>query len=140
MPGKEDYFLRHLSVLRQFLAQVAKLRVSGQPEQAMVVLMQAQEKLFCRPPSQVLALGLEDQLRLLATGVSQEDARECQIGYALLLKEAGLCYADRGRPEIAATAFGTALRIVRTLEAGGAAPEPELLDLARDLSVLVSKK
>jgi hypothetical protein len=56
------------------------------------------------------------------------------MGYALLLKEAGLCYEVRDRAEIAADAFKTALHIVLGLAASGVvAPEPELLELSRDL-------
>jgi hypothetical protein len=134
MAGREDYFLRHVAMLRQFLAQVLKLRTAGQLEQAMTVLMQAQEKLFGLPPSEVSALGLEAQLRVLEAGVSSAEARERQMGYALLLKEAGLCYEVRDRAEIAADAFKTALHIVLGLAASGVvAPEPELLELSRDL-------
>jgi hypothetical protein len=134
MAGREDYFLRHVAMLRQLLAQALKLRSAGQTEQATIVLMQAQEKLFGRPPGEVMELGLDEQMRLLETGVSPAEARERQMGYALLLKEAGLCYADRDRPEVAAGAFKTALHIVLRLAAsGGPAPEAELLELSRDL-------
>ena len=57
--------------------------------------MQAQEKLFNLPPAEVSARSLDEQLHLLAKGVPGAEAREKQMGYALLLKEAGLCYADR---------------------------------------------
>lgn len=134
MAGREDYFLRHVAMLRQLLAQVLKLRTAGQLEQAMGVLMQAQEKLFGLPPRDVLALDLEAQMRLLEAGVSPAEARERQMGYALLLKEAGLCYEARDREDVAADAYKTALHIVLRLASGdAAAPEAELLELARDL-------
>src|ERR1017187_1579923 len=97
MPGQEDYILRHISMLRLLLNRMLKLRSSGQHEQAMVLMMQAQEKLFGRPPSEVIGLPLDDQLQLLATGISPEQARERQVGYALLLREAGLSYAERNK-------------------------------------------
>jgi hypothetical protein len=134
MAGREDYFLRHVAMLRQFLAQVLKLRTAGQLEQAMTVLMQAQEKLFGLPPREVSALGLEAQMCLLEAGVPSAEGRERQMGYALLLKEAGLCYEARDRQEVAADAFKTALHIVLRVAASGAgAPAEDLLALSRDL-------
>jgi len=139
MAGREDYFLRQIAMLRQLLAQVVKLRNAGQTEQATVVLMQAQEKLFNLPPTEVSALSLDEQLRLLQSNVSAAEAREKQMGYALLLKEAGLCYSDRDRPDVAEGAFKTALHIVLRLAAAEeTAPEAELLGLSRDLLARVS--
>ena len=120
-------------MLRQFLAQVVKLRSERRTEQAMAVLMQAQEKLFNLSGKEVSEKSLEEQMGLLAAGMSAAEAREKQMGYALLLKEAGLCYADRDRTDIAEGAFKMALHIALRLAAEGAAPEDELLELARDL-------
>jgi hypothetical protein len=133
MAGREDYILRHIALLRQFLAQMLKLRRAGQPEQAMMVLMQAQEKLFGRAPAEISVLSLAEQLQLLAADVSPEEARERQKGYALLLKEAGLCLTDRDRRDLAESAFKTALHIVLTLVVREETADVESMDLARDL-------
>jgi hypothetical protein len=139
MAGREDYFMRQITMLRQFLAQMVKLRKENKQEEATMVLMQAQEKLFNLPPAEVSARSLDEQLHLLAKGVPGAEAREKQMGYALLLKEAGLCYADRDRPEVAEGAFKSALHIVLRLAASDeAAPEAELLELSRDLLARVS--
>jgi hypothetical protein len=131
MPGQEDYILRHISMLRLLLNRMLKLRSSGQHEQAMVLMMQAQEKLFGRPPSEVIGLPLDDQLQLLATGISPEQARERQVGYALLLREAGLSYAERNKNDLAAGAFKAALYILLRVSMKDGTPDDALVDLIR---------
>jgi hypothetical protein len=108
-----------------------KLRSSGQHEQAMALMMQAQEKLFGRPPSEVITLPLDDQLELLAAGMSPEQAREKQVGYALLLREAGLSYAERNRNDLAGSAYKAALHILLTVSMKDCARDEELVDVIR---------
>jgi hypothetical protein len=134
MAGNEDYFMRHVELLRQFLAQAIKLRSDGQADKAMMVLMQAQEKLFELPIAEVSGLNLDEQLQRLAKDLPAPQARERQLGYALLLKEAGLCFADRDRPEVAANAFKTALHILlRIASEGETAPDSVTMSMARAL-------
>ena len=112
MPGRDDYILRYLELIRQFLAQAVKLRDGGNLDQALRVLFQAQEKLFARPASEFITRSLDEQLRLLTIGESKENARAKRIGYALLLREAGLIYVQRDRKDLAESAFQLALQIM----------------------------
>ena len=64
---REDFIVRQIAMLRQLLAHVFRLRTAGEPDQAVTVLMQAQEKLFGRPLSEVLDVSLDEQLDLLAS-------------------------------------------------------------------------
>lgn len=135
MAGREDYILRHIAMLRQLLAQALKLRTTGQPDAALRVVLQAQEKLFGRPAAEIAGLALHQQLELLAAGVSPDEARERQKGYALLLREAGLCFRARDRPDLATSAFKTALHIALQLlvtsERARSDTDAELLDFSR---------
>jgi hypothetical protein len=131
MAEQEDYILRHIAMLRQLLNQMLKLRSSGQHEQAMALMMQAQEKLFGRPPLEVIVLPLDDQLELLAKGISPEQAREKHVGYALLLREAGLSYAERDRNDLAASAFKAALYILLRVSMKDGRRDEALVDLIR---------
>ena len=115
MPSQEDYILRHIALLRQFLAQAVGLRSAGRPEQALVVILQAQEKLFARPAAAVAALSIDDQLRLLGQGEPPDLARASQLGYASLLREAGLACLARDHPAQATGAFQLALHVTLTV-------------------------
>jgi hypothetical protein len=131
MKSREDYIERQIAMLRQGLEQILKLRSGGHHEQAMMVLMQAQEKLFGCPPSQFAALAMDDQLKLLAAGVSPEEAREKYVGYALLLREAGISYAQRDRNDLSASAFKAALYVLLHASLKKSGGEEALLDLIR---------
>src|SRR3954469_4260856 len=112
MPGRDDYILRYLELIRQFLTQAIKLRDGGNLDQALRVLFQAQEKLFARPASEFITRSLDEQLQLLTIGESADNARAKRIGYALLLREAGLIYLQRDRADLAESAFQLALQIM----------------------------
>lgn len=131
MPASEDYILRNIAMLRLLLSRMTKMRSYGQHEQAMALLMQAQEKLFGRPLSEALGLPLDDQLELLATGVTPEEARERHVGYALLLREAGLSYSERDKNDLAGSAFKAALHILLTVSMKDCARDEGLVDLVR---------
>jgi len=131
MPGQEDYILRQIAMLRLLLARMLRLRSSGRHEEAMALMMQAQETLFGRPLSEIAALPLADQLELLAAGLTPEQAREKQVGYALLLREAGISYAERSRDDLSAGAFKAALHILLNVSIKDGAWDDELVDLIR---------
>ena len=108
-----------------------KLRVDGHSEQAMVALIQAQERLFGRPLAEFSAIPLDDQLMLLSIGLSPEQAREKHIGYALLLREAGISYTQRDRDDLAGSAFKAALYILLGAKSEFSGRDEGLLDLIR---------
>lgn len=131
MDTRDDYFERQIAELRKWLAQIMKLRVDGHHEQAMVALIQAQERLFGRPLAEFSAVPLDDQLMLLSAGMSPERARERHVGYALLLREAGISYSQRDRDDLAASAFKAALYILLGAMVENNGRDEALLELIR---------
>ncbi|MFT3867236.1 MAG: hypothetical protein QM715_01950 [Nibricoccus sp.] len=111
---REDYILRMIEQLRLMVAAAVKFRNGGQLDQALLAIVSAQEKLFARPASDFMALDLDEQLRLLRIDEAPDTAREKCLGYAALLREAGLVYEARDKPELAASAFQSALYILLT--------------------------
>jgi hypothetical protein len=128
-----DYVLRYLELVRQFLAEVTKLRQSGKLDQALRVLLHAQEKLFARPAGEFVTLALDEQLRLLAAGETPDNARAKQLGYAALLREAGEIYRIRDRDDLALSAHQLALHVMLTVAIEHPAAAPELLPEIRTL-------
>jgi hypothetical protein len=122
-----DYFLRYIELIRQFLAEATKLRQGGKLDQALRVLLQAQERLFARPATEFVTLPLDEQMRLLAVGESVENARAKRIGYAALLREAAEVYRVRDRDDLAASARQLALHVMLTVAVEDPAVADELI-------------
>lgn len=113
MPARrEDYILKIIEQLRVMVAAAVKFRHGGQLDQALLAIVSAQEKLFARPASEFMALDLDEQLRLLRIDEAPATAREKCLGYATLLREAGFVYEARDKPELAVSAFQSALYII----------------------------
>jgi len=118
MSGKrDDYLLRAIEQLRLMVSAAVKLRDSGKLDQALLAIVSAQEKLFARPAPAFMGLGLDDQLRLLRIGESSDSAREKCLGYAAVLREAGLIYEARDKKDLAISAFQSALYVTLTVAA-----------------------
>lgn len=134
MPARDDYILRFINLLREALAEALRLRTAGNYEQALLTLMIAQEKLFARPAPEFLGRPLDEQLRMLTIGESDENARTKVLGYASLLREAGLVYEKRDRRDLAESAFQLALHVtlLSAASATGSARD-ETLEQAREL-------
>ncbi len=136
---RDDYLLRAIEQLRLMVSAAVKLRDTGKLEQALIALVGAQEKLFARPAPTFMGLELDEQLRLLKIGESPESAHDKCLGYAALLREAGLIYAARDKPEIAASAFQSALSITLTcaleMPSSAASLWPTINELMGRLSV-----
>lgn len=128
-----DYFLRYIELIGQFLAQATKLRQSGKLDEALRVLLQAQEKLFARPANEFVTLPLDEQMRLLAVGESAENARAKRIGYAALLREAAAVYRMRDREDLAVSAHQLALHVMLTVAVEQPAEAEELIPGIRAL-------
>jgi hypothetical protein len=131
--ASRDYFLRYIELVRQFLAEATKLRQSGKLDQALRVILHAQEKLFARTAAEFATLSLDEQLRLLAVGETAENARAKQLGYAALLREAGTVYRARDREDLAVSAHQLALHVMLTVAAEQPATAHELLPEIRAL-------
>jgi len=116
MAGKrDDYILRAIEQLRLMVASAVKLRDGGKLDQALLAIVSAQEKLFARPAPAFMGLGLDEQLHLLKIGESPDSAREKCLGYAAVLREAGLVYEARDKDDLALSAFQSALYVTLTV-------------------------
>jgi hypothetical protein len=116
MAGKQDdYILRAIEQLRLMVAAAVKLRDGGKLDQALLAIVSAQEKLFARPAQAFMGLGLDGQLHLLKVGESPDSAREKCLGYAAVLREAGLVYEARDKDDLALSAFQSALYVTITV-------------------------
>ncbi|MFA5265408.1 MAG: hypothetical protein WC378_16435 [Opitutaceae bacterium] len=125
-------------MLRQFVAQIMGLRQEGQYAQALQVLVQAQERLFARPFPAFATLDIDEQLQLLSAGESKEGVREKHLGYALLLREAGLCYRALDRDDLSASALSLALHVALCIAVTDAEHCEEIADLIKELLSQVS--
>lgn len=133
MAVRDDYLLRYLALIRQAIAQALKLRQSGQPDHALRILLNAQEKLFARPLASFAGLSLDEQLALLASGENSDTAREKTLAYALLLREAGHAYLARERQDLAISAFQLALHILLLVTSDQPSTDDEQREIMRDL-------
>lgn len=132
MPSR-DYILRYIELVRQFLAEAMKFRQAGKLDQALGVLLHAQEKLFARPAHEFIPLPLDEQLRLLGTGETSDNARAKRLGYAALLREAAAVYTERDRDDLAMSANQLALHVMLTVALEQPAENDELLPEIRGL-------
>lgn len=132
MPA-EDYLIRHIQMIGQFIAQMRQARREGREDQAIRIGLQAVERLFGGRMDELTSLPLDQQCVRLAAGFSAGEARSRQFAYALLLKELGISYRDCGRPEVATASGKAALWICLQLLVTPAPGDDGMLDLAREL-------
>ena len=126
MPGeRQDYLLRLIEQLRQFVAQALALRQAGKLDEALMALAHAQEKLFVRPAGEFRHLPIVDQLRLLKLGESTNMGREKCVAYATILEQAGLVFQGKNQDSLANSAFQLALHVLLLVaeEPGTVTPE-----------------
>ncbi len=115
MPGREDYILRFVALLRQAIAQMLNLRATGRYEEALHLALSTQEKLFARTTAELSRLDLTEMLRLLRLDETRESGDEKVLGYASLLKETGLVYEAMDRDDSAQSCFQLALQVMLTV-------------------------
>lgn len=133
MPGREDYILRFIALLRQAIAQMLKHREAGRYAEALDVALHVQEKLFARKTAELSGLSLDELLRLLRLDETREVADEKIAGYASLLRETGLVYEAMDRTDSAQGCFQLALQVILTVAVGQKPPTADILATARDL-------
>jgi hypothetical protein len=127
MPGeRQDYLLRLIEQLRQFVAQALALRQAGKLDEALMALAHAQEKLFVRPAAEFRHLPIVDQLRLLTLGESPAAGRDNCVAYATILEQAGLVFQGKDQETLAMSAFQLALHVLLLVAEGAGAVTPEL--------------
>jgi hypothetical protein len=109
---KEDYLLRLLIQLRDCVAGAAGLRRAGRFDEALQLSMQAQERLFGRPLTEVMGQAMRDQLDTLVAGAPPAMAAEKCALFAALLGEAAAVYRGRGPADLAPAAWTMAGQFV----------------------------
>jgi hypothetical protein len=109
---REDYILRLIDELRQFVAQLIRLRSTDRLDEALVAAVGAQERLFARPARDFMPLPVADQLRLLTLGESPDTGRAKCLAYAEILEQAGLVYRAKSQEAFAASAFELSLCVL----------------------------
>ncbi len=130
---RDDYILRAIEQLRLMVAAAVKLRDGGKLDQALLSIVSAQEKLFARPAPAFMSLGLDEQLHLLKVGESPDSAREKCLGYAAILREAGLVYEACGKSDLAQSAFQSALYVNLSIAVESKASTGELMPAIAEL-------
>jgi hypothetical protein len=111
-PQKQDYVLRLIEELGQFVAEVAGLRNRGRYDAALLTILQAQERLFARPAQDFITRPVEDQVTLLVIGDTAANGHEKCLAYARLLTEAGITYQAKDQTALALGAYRFALHVL----------------------------
>lgn len=106
---RQDYILRQIDLLRQFVARLAGKRVDHELDEALLLSFHLQEKLFPLPPVEFLRLDMSGQIAALRRNEPASAAREKCLAYASLLAETASLYEFKGREELASGARQLAL-------------------------------
>ena len=101
---QQDYILRQIDLLRQFVKRVVHKRPDPELDEALLLALHLQEKLFPLPPAEFLRLDLAAQIALLRTNESRTTGNARCIAYATLLAETARLYEHKGEPDFAAGA------------------------------------
>jgi len=113
MSLQRDYILRLVEQLREFLAQIIRLREGSRPDDALVAIMHAQEQLFACPSAQFGALLPDAQFHMLILGEQPEQARAKILLQADLLAETARVYDAKDQLALAQGARHYALALLR---------------------------
>jgi hypothetical protein len=106
---RQDYILRQIDLLRQFVKRVLLKRPDPELDEALLLTLHLQEKLFPVPPAEFLRLELAEQIAQLRQGESRAEGNVKCRTYALLLVETARLYEHKGHPDFAAGARQMAL-------------------------------
>ena len=131
---EQDYLLKMLQELRQFIAQVVKTGDRSGANEALMAVVHAREQLFGQPTTEFGRLPVAEQLAWLAAGETREKARAKCLIYAAILKSAALVYQVQNDDRMAASAYQLSLYIVLILAVQTKESYAELRDEIRDLT------
>jgi hypothetical protein len=106
---RQDYILRQIDLLRQFVKRVVQKRPDPELDEALLLALHLQEKLFPLPPVQFLQLELSEQIEQLRRNESRTEGNAKCGAYAALLAETARLYEHKGMPDFAAGARQMAL-------------------------------
>lgn len=111
---RQDYILRLISDLRQFVAGVLGSGDPARASEALHAILHAQQRLFNVPPAQFLGLSLDEQIDLLTRAESPAHAVEKVATYAATLHEAARVYDTMSRDDMAVSSRQLALGALLT--------------------------
>ena len=131
---RQDYILRQIDLLRQFVARLTDRRTDREIEEALLLSFHLQEKLLPLPPGEFLQLDLAMQMEALRLNESPAAAREKILAYAMLLSETAGVYAVKGRIELAEGARQMALYAALNVALESPVPSPIADDLIDTLA------
>ena len=114
MPQRQDYILRLIDELREFVNAMVRGGDPGQGAEALHAVLHAQQQLFQRPPAEFLSADLAQQIDLLARGESPAGAVEKVATYAAILEQAARVYDSLPRPTLALGSRQLALAALAT--------------------------
>lgn len=109
--ARQDYLLRQMELLRQFVARLVNDHRPAEVEQALQLSLSLQEKLMPRPAAEFLQLDAAAQFSALSRHESPEDAAEKCLTFSELLVHTASLYELRGRDDLALGARQLALHI-----------------------------
>jgi hypothetical protein len=101
---RQDYILRQIDLLRQFVKRVIQKRPDPELDEALLLAFHLQEKLFPLPPAEFLRLELPEQIAQLRRHESRADGNARCVAYAELLAETARLYEHKGEFDFAAGA------------------------------------
>ena len=112
MPERQDFLQRLLDELRLALVQVGQFRAAGSHDAALATLLHGQERLFVRPAPEFMLLPVDEQVRLLVIGETDDAAREKCSLFANFLTEMARTYEAKGQAATARGAYQLALHVL----------------------------
>lgn len=111
---RQDYILRLIGELRQFVATVLGSGDPARAGEALHAILHAQQRLFQVPPAEFLGLSLDQQVEHLGRAESPAHAVEKVATYAATLVEAARVYDATHRADLAAGSRQLALAVLLT--------------------------
>jgi hypothetical protein len=102
---QRDYILRLIEQLRQFLAQITRLRENARYDEAITAIIRAQERLLGLPAERFLSAAPEEHFALITRGETADNAREKCLVEADLLAEIARIYSDKEQTALATGAW-----------------------------------
>lgn len=111
---RQDYILRLIGELRQFVATVLGTGDPARAGEALHAILHAQQRLFNVPPAQFLGLTLGQQVDLLGRAEAPAHAVEKAATYAATLVEAARVYDATHRADLATGSRQLALAVLLT--------------------------
>jgi hypothetical protein len=134
---RQDYILRQIDLLRQFVARLAGARDGATLEQALQLALNLQEKLFAMPAVEFLRKPVDEQVANLMAGESKAAGHTRCLTYAELLQHTASLYSYRGREDLAAGALQLALQVTLHVALDEPADPDAVRSLVTDLLAAV---